>query len=577
MSETLVSVGSAEELRSALRRVVTVGRTPVLVLWDGTAFRAIDNRCPHMGFPLAKGTLANGLLDCHWHHARFDVTCGATLDPWADDSDGYEVIVRDGEVFVNSRRPTRDPRTHGLARLGRGLADDLRLVIAKAVIELDEGGVAPREAIRAAALFGAAEREDGWQPGLSVLAAMANVLPLLAPEDRRRALIHAVTRIADDCAGKPPRRPLPPLAGTRRDAGGLASWFRETIEVRDTEGAERVLRTLAGVHGPAAALDAVYAAATDHRYADTGHALDYAVKCAELLDHTASAIDAGLVVSSLVPQLAKAERMEETAAWRRPVDVAALVEAAWSDVPPQSFGEGTGEAPLADEDAVVQVLLDENPAASLATLVRRLREGTSPVALAESVVVAATLRVLRFGTANETPDWDTVHHTLTYANAVAEAMRRAPSRELFRAVLDGAMSVYLDRFLNVPAAPLPAAPVGTSSADVILEELLCAFDRRGGMDECATLAWHALDAGAPPERLFATLAHAALREDAGFHPLQQLDVASRRLQRRGPGRTTRLALVAAARWLASQFPTRRAAEQTYRIASRLHRGEPFAE
>ena len=44
---------------------------------------------------------------------------------------------------------------------------------------------------------------------------------------------------------------------------------------------------------------------------------------------------------------------------------------------------------------------------------------------------------------------------LTYANAVAEGMRRVPSRRLFRAVLDGAMSVYLDRFLNVPAAPLP--------------------------------------------------------------------------------------------------------------------------
>ena len=133
MSQDLVRAGSAEELRAAGRRVVSVGRTPVLVLWDGAAFRAIDNRCPHMGFPLSKGDLADGLLDCHWHHARFDVTCGATLDPWADDAACWTVVERDGAVFVDPRREPRDPRTHGLARLARGLPDNLALVIAKAV------------------------------------------------------------------------------------------------------------------------------------------------------------------------------------------------------------------------------------------------------------------------------------------------------------------------------------------------------------------------------------------------------------------------------------------------------------
>jgi hypothetical protein len=97
------------------------------------------------------------------------------------------------------------------------------------------------------------------------------------------------------------------------------------------------------------------------------------------------------------------------------------------------------------------------------------------------------------------------------------------------------------------------------------------------MDEAATLAWRFLAAGGAPSRLLATLAHAVLREDAGFHELQQVDIAWRRLARRGDHPTSRLALVAAARRIASQFPTRRAAEQTFQIASRLHRGEVLAE
>ena len=212
-----------------------------------------------------------------------------------------------------------------------------------------------------------------------------------------------------------------------------------------------------------------------------------------------------------------------------------------------------------DEDALVAVMLAADPGATIAALMEALRGGASAVALADAVVLAAIHRVLRFGTVNETPDWDTVHHTLTYANAVAEGMRRAPSRELFRAVLDGEMSVYLDRFLNVPPA---RPPVAGSGRDGLLTELLAAYDRRSNVDEAARLAWTHLSTGGDPVALLGTLGTAVLREDAGFHPLQQLDIAWRQLDRHGPGPRASLALTACARWIASQFPTRRAMDQT---------------
>ncbi|HEV2471369.1 MAG TPA: Rieske 2Fe-2S domain-containing protein, partial [Chthonomonadales bacterium] len=45
------------------------GRTIALFL-HGNQVYAVDNRCPHMGFPLHKGTVSGGILTCHWHHAR---------------------------------------------------------------------------------------------------------------------------------------------------------------------------------------------------------------------------------------------------------------------------------------------------------------------------------------------------------------------------------------------------------------------------------------------------------------------------------------------------------------------------
>jgi len=583
MGERLVRAGGVEELRAAGRRVVSVGGAPVLVLWHEGAFHAMDNRCPHMGFPLSQGDVHDGLLDCHWHHARFDVTCGATLDPWADDVAAYRVVERDGELFVDPDRPQRDPREHGLVRLGRGLEDNLSLVTTKAVVALAEAGVPVAEPVAAVARYGATRRDDGWQPGLSVLAAAANLLPSVDPLDRQRALARAASFVASDCAGRPPRNPLPGLAGSGRDRRGLTAWFRETVEVRDADGAERVLRTMVEEQGPVAALDAVLAACTDHRYADVGHSLDYAVKCAELADHVGETAPGTvpLLFTALVPQLVGMQRMEETSAWRRPVDVAALVEAAAEGLPAEPFVNGVGAAPevLEDEDDVVALLLGTDPAAAAEGLVRRLRGGAGPVALAEAVVLAATQRVLRFGTANEVADWDTVHHTLTYANAVAEGMRRAPSRELFRGVLDAAMSVYLDRFLNVPPAALPRdrEEPDTAPPEGMLPELLGLYDRRGSVDAAGTLAWRYLEAGGRPARLLGTLAHAVFREDAGFHEAQQVDLAWRRLARRGDCAASRLALVATARWVAAQFPTRRAREQTFSIVRRLHRGEPLHE
>jgi nitrite reductase/ring-hydroxylating ferredoxin subunit len=67
---------SASELPEGHRRTVVVGgHTMVLLNSHGRLF-AVDNRCPHMGFPLDRGTVQDCILTCHWHHARFDLETG---------------------------------------------------------------------------------------------------------------------------------------------------------------------------------------------------------------------------------------------------------------------------------------------------------------------------------------------------------------------------------------------------------------------------------------------------------------------------------------------------------------------
>ena len=75
-NKEFVFAGCLDELKAKGRLVLHGGYRPILVVYDRGRVFALDNRCPHMGFPLERGTIEDGILTCHWHHARFDLESG---------------------------------------------------------------------------------------------------------------------------------------------------------------------------------------------------------------------------------------------------------------------------------------------------------------------------------------------------------------------------------------------------------------------------------------------------------------------------------------------------------------------
>jgi hypothetical protein len=139
------------------------------------------------------------------------------------------------------------------------------------------------------------------------------------------------------------------------------------------------------------------------------------------------------------------------------------------------------------------------------------------------------------------------------------------------------MSVYLDRFLNTPPAPLPASGPDGARPAALLAGLLPLLDRQQQVNEAGALVAAYLAAGGDDARLLATLGKALLREDRDFHTIQTTEIAFRQyaLLRGTPAGAHML--IAAARYLAAHAPTARAQGQTYSIALRLHRGERIYE
>src|ERR1700676_5103452 len=100
---TLVRAAALSDLRGAGGCLSVSIEGHILALFAcGEKVYAVDNRCPHMGFPLHRGSVHDGILTCHWHHARFDLCSGCAFDLWADDVPSFDVQVRDRVVYVSA-------------------------------------------------------------------------------------------------------------------------------------------------------------------------------------------------------------------------------------------------------------------------------------------------------------------------------------------------------------------------------------------------------------------------------------------------------------------------------------------
>jgi nitrite reductase/ring-hydroxylating ferredoxin subunit len=505
-----VSVARFEDLQG--KGCITVhpnGKTLALFLYGDKVY-ALDNRCPHMGFPLDKGSVEDGILSCHWHHARFDLASGGAFDLWADDIDSFPVEVRNGEIFVDLRSEGNTV-DHQRNRLRDGLQHNLSLVVAKAVINLLGHKVAPAEPFRIGLHFGALYRGMDWGRGLTTLGCAINLVPWLDEDDRPLALFHGLSDVASDTAGMSPRFNPRPLPNDETDVATLKEWFRQFVEVRDAQAGERaIVSALRAGANDVQIADMLFTAATDHRYLDAGHTLDFINKALTSVD-LAGWEHAELAFTSVVPNLTDARRMEESNAWRKPIDLIPLLEAAFAELP-AALEAGSGREPNYEVERLMPTLLGDEPQPTIDLLLNCLRDGIEPVDLAGIIAYAAARRIA-----------EPLVSELSDPHADPAAAALCYYRQTFRdRSLDDAIRVQFERF--APSSSRPLAMVFPEQ----VRRRDAGVGRRKDMIHWAE--WHEDGTTRPtrePCTAALTLAY-RMTGDAG-HAARALDTAARKL------------------------------------------------
>ena len=183
----MIRACSLDALREKGVATVTVASGRVAVFRDGDAVYAIDNRCPHMGFPLDRGTVSDGILTCHWHQARFDLESGCTFDLFADDVPRYAGEIRGEDVFISAAPVVVQDLLYHRKRLQTAVELNVPLIQAKSLLGLLDLDAGFDSLAGEVALF-AARNLGNFGEGFVRLTCVANLYPVLGRETAYQSL-----------------------------------------------------------------------------------------------------------------------------------------------------------------------------------------------------------------------------------------------------------------------------------------------------------------------------------------------------------------------------------------------------
>lgn len=544
-------------------------------------YYAVDNRCPHMGYPMSKGSIRDGVLICHWHHWEFDLKSGGCFLSSGDDLKAFPVQQRDdGYLYVGLAKGEREAAKRrvidqGKRALERGLKDRSTFFIAKAVTALRDARATPREIIQQGLHYGTDKSSDGWSSGVTILTIAANLWDDVDPKDHNLFLVHGLSQISRRTSGssRPYRAPFPRMTEAH-DLETLLRWFRYFVNKRHAGAAERILLTLKDRdYDKSVIADFVYTAATDYYFTGDGHAIDFANKMFEALDYVEWE-GAYEIIRPIVVDLVSRTRHEETSRWADSVPVLEPVFKRLDSI----WEENQTNQSVLDIPEFTQTLLGDEFEPTVTAVEEKLRAGVDPKDICRAMTYASAIRTARFHLKNE-GDWHDVANIYSYAHGLYQAFGYAPSANLLRGIFHGVVFLAYLRWLNMPAARIPRQGQRLDETFESANKMLGRLQEFADFQkvfEAEILVNQYLEEGHDINALKQTLAHILLREDAELHMFQVLEVGFQHYNLSEDNEEKRMHLLAATRYITAQKLMKNILWSTEN-AERLARGELLNE
>ena len=567
-----VKVADLKDVPEGTPKAVKVeGRSIALFQHQGSVY-ATDNQCPHMGYPLTRGRVRNGVLTCDWHGWSYDMKGGGCFTGGCDDLDTFPVEVRDSAIYIDVRSGGSKRKDAHLLLLKEGLLSEDNWTLSKAIAITLARGVSEQDTLKRVVqhLGRHIATERGANEGGRELAMMVNGVKVARhyePDDRLIPLMMAATGASGRAGDRPAVQPLPPPVTWDK----LEQWIRVFSADKTWEGIEKCLITARRLGGhDERIVPMLYERALEPFFLGHSENLPLLGYLAELLEEFGWE-QAEELVCNLAAKILGRERgaPEELrlAAIKMFEPIHTLIE--------ELASTSTGDKVAAyDEEALAKGLVSGDLTQAFNAISDALRARVDIDRIVTTMVLLAADRMARTPV-NLNPGWGSLRQELILVSSVRTALRYGGFRVGAKALYHAAWQFFSDRWLNITPRslnePLSAAKSDASNEDRALRTVLDSIETIQ-VREVGRQTREYLNAGFSGDRLLSEMGQSILRDDNGWNLVHGLRVVfdEWKLCEGHPARNQ--LLIGLARW-ATDVRKRTGNQSAAQTAQRFARGQ----
>ena len=516
-AQNWVKVAELSEVPEGQPKAVQMGEGRSIALFnvDGKIY-ATDNQCPHMGYPLTRGTVRNGILTCDWHRRSFDLEGGGCFHVECDDLRTFPVDVRGSEIWIEPGDLTYRRAEEHKQLLREGLLSEDRWTMSKAISLLLKGGV-PEEEVMGTILEHVSRHiasSHGAEGGGDV-SRLINGLKVGRKYNGADRLI-AVTTAACSAAGPASERlevvPLPePVAWEK-----ISRWVQNFSYEGQSGRIERCLFTAYHKGDADKLCPLLFECAVEPNFIDAPHIPLYVSYLSEVIDEFGWERATELVFY-LGAQLV-GHRPDEPERYRR--DAIQLMRQMLPAIEDSAL-EQTSEF---DEDAFVEALTSVNLQRSFEAVQAVLTDGVKLEKLITSLVLLAADRMASTPV-NVDAGWENLTMELNLAASLRSAQRVGGNEIAAKGLFHVAWQIFANRWINIPTRVL-SEPLSQEKLDVAdeaegLKDIIDTIETLNVQGVGSKVLGY-LNAGYSAERLMEEIGHTVLWDDTGSEVLPTL-------------------------------------------------------
>ena len=491
------------------------GRSVALFNVDGRIY-ATDNQCPHMGYPLTRGTVRNGILTCDWHRRSFDLEGGGCFHVECDDLRVFPVDIRGDEIWIEPGDMTYRRAEEHKQLLREGLLSEDRWTMSKAIALLLKGGV-PEAEVMGSILEHVARHiptAHGSEGGgdVSKLINGLRVGQRYEGEDR----LIAVTTAACSAAGEAHERlevvPLPEPVSWEK----ISRWVQTFSYEGQAGRIERCLFTAYHKGDADKLCPLLFECAVEPHFIDEPQIPLYVSYLSEVVDEFGWDRTAELFFylgADLV-----GHHPDDPERYRR--DAIELMKDMLPTLESATL-ERTGKF---DEDAFVEALTSVNLQRAFAAVQAVLVAGVKLDKVITTLVLLAADRMANTPV-NVDAGWEDLTMELNLAASLRSAKRIGGNLVAAKGVFHVAWQIFADRWINISSRPLsePLSEEKLSAANEAegIKHIINTIETLNVQDVGAQVLGY-LNAGYSAERLLEAIGHSVLWDDTGSEILPTL-------------------------------------------------------